>query len=221
VIYFISLLVEIVLLFFLSGSVSKTLSKFLSINSLSIIFLPGVIIHELSHLLIATILFVPVGDMEFTPRKDGDGLKLGSVKIAQTDPLRRSLIGFAPIFMGLMIVVGLVYFFGLNISFLQKNIYIFVASITISTYLLFAISNTMFSSKADMKGTIEIVLTLLIIFAGLYVLGLRFQLAYLDKILTKELIGVIQKSILFLLAPIAIDVVLLGIIKALTGRQRS
>jgi hypothetical protein len=218
-IYFVLLFVEIVLLFFLSGSVSKNLSRFLSINFLSIIFLPGVVIHELSHLLIATILFVPVGDMEFSPRKDNDGLKLGSVKIAQTDPLRRSLIGFAPVFVGLMIVVGLVYSFGLNIYSLQKNLYIFIALIPVLIYLLFAISNTMFSSKADMKGTIEVILTLLVILTGLYVLGFRLQLAYLGRIFTKEFIEVIQKSSLFLLAPIVIDIVLLRVMKLFTGSR--
>jgi hypothetical protein len=199
--------------------VSKNLSRFLSINFLSIIFLPGVVVHELSHLLIATVLFVPVGDMEFSSRKDNDGLKLGSVKIAQTDPLRRSLIGFAPVFVGLMIIVGLVYFFGLNISFLQKNFYIFIASILVLIYLLFAISNTMFSSKADMKGTIEVVLTLLVIFAGFYIIGFRLPLVYLEKIFTKEFVGVIQKSALFLLVPIAIDIVLLRIIKLFNGSR--
>jgi hypothetical protein len=220
VIYFILLFVEIVILFFLSRSVSKTLSRFLSINSLSIIFLPGVIIHEISHLLIATVLFVPVGDMEFTPKKDnnGLGLKLGSIKIAKTDPLRRCLIGFAPVFVGLMLVVGLVYFFGQNIIFFQKNLFIFITAILALIYLLFAISNTMFSSRADMEGALEVLLTILIIFAISYVLGFRFSSAYLGRILTKEFVGAIQKSTLFLLAPIVIDIVLLRIVRALRGK---
>jgi hypothetical protein len=218
-VYSVLLFVEITILFFLSRSVSKNLSKFLSINSLSIIFLPGVIIHEISHLLVATILFVPVGDMEFTPKKDNNGLKLGSTKIAKTDPLRRCLIGFAPVFVGLMIVVGLVYSFGQNVLLLQKNLYIFITAILALIYLLFTISNTMFSSRADMEGALEVLLTLLIIFAISYVLGFRFPLAYLDKIFIKEFVGVIQKSTLFLLAPIAIDIILLRIMKLFNGSQ--
>jgi len=57
--YFVLLLLEIVILFFLSRSMSKTLSKFMSINLISFLLLPGMIIHELAHLFIAVILFVP------------------------------------------------------------------------------------------------------------------------------------------------------------------
>ncbi len=213
-IYFVLLFVEIVILFLLSRSMSKALSKFMSINFLSFIFLPGIIIHELSHLLIAAIMFVPVGDMEFTPKKNDNGVKLGSVEIGKTDPIRRSIIGFAPIFVGLMIVVGTVYLFSSNISFFQnKDPYIYITVILILIYLLFAVSNTMFASPRDMEGTVEILVTLLIIFAAAYILGFRPSLAYLDEALAKEIIGVIQGSTIFLLAPIIIDLFALGIIK--------
>lgn len=215
-IYFVLLPIEIAVLFLLSRSMSKTLSKFMSVSLLSIIFLPGIIIHELSHLFSAMILFVPVGDMEFIPRKEGNSVKLGSVEIGKTDPVRRSIIGFAPVFAGLIIVVGVVYLFSSNILFFQnKNLYIFIAVIFILVYLLFAISNTMFSSRKDMEGTLEILITLLIVFTAFYILGFHPPLSWLNKLFTKELIGVIQKSTVFLLAPIAIDLFILGIIKLL------
>ncbi|OGH24220.1 MAG: hypothetical protein A3B47_04265 [Candidatus Levybacteria bacterium RIFCSPLOWO2_01_FULL_39_24] len=218
--YFVLLLLEIVILFFLSRSMSKTLSKFMSINLISFLLLPGMIIHELAHLFIAVILFVPVGDMEFAPKKNGNGVKLGSVEIAKTDPIRRSIIGFAPIFAGLVLVVSAVYLFSANILFWQKqNLYLFTAVILILIYLLFAISNTMFASKRDMEGTVEILITLITIFIGAYILGFRFPMAYLDKIFTKELLGVIQKSSIFLLAPITIDVFILGAVKLFTNSR--
>ena len=222
-VYFVLLFLEIFILFFLASSMSRNLSKFLSINLMSFIFLPGVIIHELSHLFIAAILFVPVRDMEFAPKKEGLGLKLGSVEIGKTDPFRRCLIGFAPVFAGIVLVVGLVYFFSSNILFFQdKNFYISIAATLVLIYLLFTISNTMFSSKTDMEGTAELLIIFFIIFALAYVLGFRLPLSYLDKIFTlhpwgagftKEIVGTIQKSTLFLLAPIIIDVMILGIIK--------
>src|ERR1035437_2432032 len=101
--YSVFLLLEISILFLLSRSISKTLSKFMSINFLSFLFLPGIIVHELSHILVAAILFVPVGSMEFAPKRHGNAVKLGSVEIAKTDPIRRSIIGCAPFFMGLLI----------------------------------------------------------------------------------------------------------------------
>lgn len=170
-------------------------------------------------MLIAVILFVPVGDMEFTPKKGEVGLKLGSVEIAKTDPIRRSIIGFAPVFVGLMIVVGIVYLFTSNMEFLKdKDPYILGAVILGIAYLLFVISNTMFSSRADMEGTIEILITLLIIFAAAYMLGFRPSLSFIEKILTKELFEVIRKSTIFLLAPIFIDLIILGTIKLFTKK---
>lgn len=195
---------------------SRSLSRFLSINLLSIIYLPGIVVHELAHLFIAMILFVPVGEMEFMPRKEGDGVKLGSVEIAKTDPIRRSLIGFAPIFAGIALIVGVVYLFLANLLFLQRlNFYFFLAIILALAYLLFAVSNTMFSSNKDMEGTVEILTALLIIFVGAYILGFRVPLQYVNTIFSQELFGIIQKLALFLLAPITIDSVALGLLKLL------
>ena len=217
--YFVLLFLEIIVLFFLSKKISNALSKFLSINFLSFLFLPGVIIHELSHMLIAVILFVPVGDMEFAPKRNHGGLKLGSIEIAKTDPIRRSIIGFAPIFVGLILIIGIVYLFTSNLLFLKdKESYIFIASIAGVMYLLFAISNTMFSSKADMQGTIEILITLLIVFIAAYILGFRPEPSIIEKINTSQIIDLVQKSTLFLLAPIIIDLSILGIIRVFNRR---
>lgn len=199
---------------------SKTLSKFISISFLSFLFLPGVIIHELSHLLVAVILFVPVGNMEFTPKKSANGLKLGSVEIAKTDPIRRSIIGFAPVLMGLMIIIGIVYLFTSNILFFKdKEVYIFALAILGLIYLLFAVSNTMFSSRADMEGTLEIIITLLIIFGASYIIGFRPQLTFVQSLFTKEIVEVVRKSAIFLLAPIIIDLMILSVIRVFYKRR--
>jgi hypothetical protein len=218
--YFVLFSLEIVILFLLSRSVSKNLFKFMSINFFSFIFAPGVILHELSHLLMATVLFVPVGDIDFTPRKNGNSVKLGSVEIVKTDPIRRSLIGFAPVLVGLMVTVGIAYLFSSNIVFLQsQGVYIFIAAILVATHLLFTISNTMFSSSRDMEGTAEILITLLIIFAVAYFLGFRLPLSILNAIFTKEFIGIIQKSTVFLIVPISIDLFILGAIRLFSGKR--
>jgi hypothetical protein len=214
--YFILFFAEIIFLFFLSRIVTKNFSRFVSINILSFIFLPGIVIHELAHFLVATILFVPAGEMEFMPKKEGNSAKLGSVQIGKTDPVRRSIIGFAPVFVGLVIIIGVTYLFSSNILFFQgKDLYIFIIVILALIYLLFSVGNTMFSSKADMKGTLEILTCLVVIFAAVYVLGFRPPLTFFNQIFTKEIIGIFQKSTLFLLTPIAIDLLILGILKAL------
>jgi hypothetical protein len=211
-----------IVLFLLSRSVSRNLFRFMPINLFSLIFSPGIILHELSHLLSATVLFVSVGNIDFTPKKNGNGVRLGSVEIAKTDPIRRSLIGLAPILFGLMVIVGTVYLFSLNILFFQnQGIYLFVAAILITAYLLFVISNTMFSSSKDMEGTVEIFMTLSIIFAAVYLLGFRPSLSVLDKMLAKEFVGIIQESVTFLLVPIVVDLFILGIIKVfISNRSR-
>lgn len=212
-VYFGLFILEIVTLCLLSRAMSRVLSGLMPINLLSFLLLPGVIIHELSHLLIAVILFVPVGNMEFTPKLAHGGVKLGSVEIAKTDPVRRAIIGFAPVFVGLMIVIGIVYLFTSNILFFEdKNAYIFASVLLGVMYLLFAISNTMFSSKADMEGTLEIIVTLLIIAILLYILGLRVPLSLAWEFLESNS-ELVKKSSLFLSAPIVIDVVMLGVIK--------
>ncbi len=218
--YLIILFAEIGILFLLSKSMSKSLSRFLSINLLSFVFLPGVIIHELSHFLSATIMFVPVGEMEFAPKKVGDKLKLGSIEIGRTDPIRRSIIGAFPVFVGLAVVIGIVYFFTSNIIFLQsQSYYVLIASIIGTIYLLFAISNTMFSSSKDMEGTVEILIALLVIFAVAYYLGFRPQLNFVNHILTSEILEALKRASIFLLAPITIDLFLLGIIRIIYKRQ--
>ncbi|HKC14513.1 MAG TPA: hypothetical protein VKC89_00935, partial [Patescibacteria group bacterium] len=74
---------EFIFLFILSRTLTRKLS-FLPINLTSFLFLPGVIVHELSHYLLASLLFVPVGDIEFMPQRREGELKLGSVSIGQT-----------------------------------------------------------------------------------------------------------------------------------------
>ena len=219
-VYFVLLFIEIIILFLLSRSTSKVLSGFMSVNLLSFIFLPGIIIHELSHLLVAVMLFVPVGNMEFAPKRNGNTVKLGSVEIGRTDPVRRSIIGFAPVLAGLTIICAVIYFFSSNILFFQdKGFYFCIAFILVLAYFLFAISNTMFSSSKDMEGAAEILITLLILFAGVHVLGFHPSLSVLDEIFNKELLAVIQKSTFFLLVPIIIDLLILGIIRLFMDNQ--
>lgn len=157
-------------LFFLSRSLTSTLSFFIyritqshkiSVQVLAFLFFPGVIIHELSHWLVASILFVPTGEIDFLPQVYGDSVKLGSVQVAKTDPIRRLFIGIAPSFLGLFVLLSVYWF--LSPTFLPitwKTILFF--------YSIFEIGNTMFSSRKDIEGAIIaivfIVLFLLLLF---------------------------------------------------------
>lgn len=213
-VYLFLFVLEIVLLFFLSRNISKLLSRYLSIGLLSVLFLPGVIVHELSHLFVALILFVRVGEMEFTPKVTEGKLKLGSVQIEKTDPIRRAVIGFAPIFVGLILILMTVYFFEKNLPVLKSLEFYAMAPIVIGIiYTLFVISNTMFSSAKDMEGTIELTVAFAIIFVALYIVGFRVPIGFVGSLFNERSIGVLQEADIFLLASIFIDLFILGAVK--------
>ena len=65
-------------------------------------------LHELSHALMALLLGVRVKRMSLIPQRQAKGVvRLGSVEVLRSDPLRASLIGGAPLLTG-MLVLGLV-----------------------------------------------------------------------------------------------------------------
>lgn len=72
----------------------------------TLIFLPGTILHELSHWLMAELLGVRTGEITILPEFESNPAdnreRLGSVQTAKTGPLRSFLIGSAPFFTGLI-----------------------------------------------------------------------------------------------------------------------
>lgn len=165
-------IIELTLLFLLSQYLSKALSAWfyyifknqaVVIHVLSILFLPGVILHELSHLLTASMLFVPTGEIEFLPEIRGNEVKMGSVSIAKTDPFRRFLIGVAPLLAGLGILFLLFWYF-------VPGLTLFSWQTALLVYAVFEISNTMFSSRKDMEGAVGLLIFAVIIFILLLVL---------------------------------------------------
>ena len=221
---------ELFLLFYLSSLLTKSLSFFffrltknktLTIQLLALIFLPGVIVHELAHLIVAGVLFVRTGEIEFLPKlrdsPSGEGeLKLGSVEIAKTDPVRRAVIGFAPIFAGLTIIVTTFYYLGTDSSIASD-----FWKMAIIVYVFFQIGNTMFSSKKDLEGTLELLLTIGVVMALFYIIGVRLDFSFVQSFGFFDLEGFLRKLNLFLLAPIAIDIFIILILRIFRGILKS
>lgn len=204
-------ILELFVLFVLSHVFSKmfsqilltiTRSQTLTIQILSFIFLPGVILHEIAHWFVAGMLLVPTGEMEFIPQIQGNSVKLGSVAVAHTDPFRRFLIGVAPVIVGLCAMFGI--FAYLSPFIPQAN-----WQTLVSVYAFFELGNTMFSSKKDMEGALFLFGFLFILAALLYFLGFRLSVVSLNAFLSQPFLqSFFQKADIMLLFPLGINTLL-------------
>lgn len=145
----------------------------------SLLFLPGVLLHEFSHFLAAKLLAVPTRRFSVLPRMMPEGyLRMGYVEVAQSDIVRDSLIGAAPLLLGNLVVayiaiqrlhLGLLWevlrngqweLFWLGVSLLPK-----VKDFPLWFYLTFAISSTMLPSQSDRHAWLPLGLSLVILLA--------------------------------------------------------
>ncbi len=163
----------------------STQSPNITMGAFSFIFLPGVFLHELSHLLMAKLLGVRTGKFSLIPEVMPDGrLQLGYVEAARSDILRDSLVGVAPMVSGMLFVAfaainrlhlvimwdtmrnGQWELFWMGFSALPQ-----IPDFWLWFYLTFAVSSTMMPSESDRHawmplGVISGVLFALVILAG-------------------------------------------------------
>lgn len=216
--YFLIFLIEISILFILSRLLTKTLSQVLFFITksrsvvttiIALLFFPGVVVHELSHMFAAGILFVPVGDINLMPKLSESGeLRLGSVMIGKTDILRRAIIGLAPLVVGLTIVLGIPFM-------LQDSSATFIFA-AVAIYLLFEIGNTMFSSRKDMEGIVELIMVLGLLAMTFYIANFRWPAEAFASFINRDYSVEFFKQInVFLAWTVAIDVIVITILKLL------
>lgn len=150
----------------------------------SILFLPGIFLHESSHYLAACLLRVRTGRFSILPRPLGDGrLQLGFVETAETDPLREALIGLAPLLAGGAFVAyaGLVQLGLLDLWSLWDPVEPLALKDVLSTfyaqsdfwlwfYLTLVVSSTMMPSASDRRTWLPLTLFALLLL-GIAVLG--------------------------------------------------
>jgi hypothetical protein len=171
---------------------------------MAILFLPGTILHEVAHYLTAHILFVPTGKMELIPEmQDHSTVKLGSVQIAKTDPFRRALIGFAPFFYGVGVILLVLWYV------YSSNLLTYTPILIIAGYIIFEVGNTMFSSKKDLEGTLELLIALAVIVGILYFVGIRVPGSIFTSLFTDQVVTFLMLCCQFILVPLGIDVVAL------------
>ena len=160
----------------------------------AIVLFPGVLLHELSHWLTATMLGVRTGSFSVLPRRAPDGsLQLGYVEYYRSktlDPIRESLVGGAPLIVGTVVILlisfnvfSVIEFAGAVesgdidlMTFALSNLFQ-TDYVLLWIYLIFAISNAMMPSKSDRRAW-PAFLVVMVILAGLvYLLGIQTQVA--------------------------------------------
>lgn len=138
----------------------------------AILFFPGVMLHELSHFLMARLLGVRTVRFSLLPRPTHDGrLQLGYVETVSSDWLRDSLIGAAPLIAGGAFVAytGLVQlgFGSLWVVFAQRSWAVLFDTLQVTFsrpdfwiwfYLTLAVSSTMFPSATDRRAWLPMLL---------------------------------------------------------------
>ncbi len=135
----------------------------LTVGLFSVLFFPGVFLHEFSHFLMAKLLRVPTRQISLLPQSLSNGrLQMGYVETGETDILRDSLIGLAPLIAGTSFVAyagihqlqlhmlwnvlrdGQVDLFWMGLGLLPA-----VPDFYLWFYLTFAVSSTMLPSESD------------------------------------------------------------------------
>jgi hypothetical protein len=160
------------LIFIASGGNAR-----LTMAVFSILFFPGVLLHEFSHFLMAKILRVHTRGFSIVPKMMPEGyLRMGYVEVSESDILRDSLIGAAPLILGTTAIAymaiyrldllplwdvlrnGQMGLFWLGVTLLPgiKDFYLWF-------YLTFAVSSTMLPSQSDRHSWLPLGITIVIL----------------------------------------------------------
>jgi hypothetical protein len=156
----------------------------ITMGAFSLIFFPGIFLHELSHLVVAKVLGVRTGNFSLMPQPLADGrVQLGYVEAAESDIFRDSLVGAAPLITGTLFVAfaaierlhlvvmwdtlrtGQWPLFILGLQALPT-----IPDFWIWFYLTFAISSTMMPSESDRHAWLPLGVVAAVLF-GLAVLA--------------------------------------------------
>jgi len=211
--FLIILFLQTIALFFVSRHSTNQLFQFLRIfiknekwvfAIVSFLYLPGTILHEMAHFFAAMALFLKVKDISIFPEFKKDYIKLGSVLYEKRDIVRSFLVGIAPFFAGIFFFYYLSIFKLFPSTYLLQNL--------LFSYLIFAVSSTMFSSKQDVIDFIFII-PFVIFGAGIiYIFQIDFTFILKNKNVVKNLLQFLKEVNFYLFVSLIIN---LGLILTL------
>jgi hypothetical protein len=157
----------------------------MALGLFSLLFFPGVLLHETSHYLAARLVGVRTGHFSVLPQLMADGrLRLGYVETAAADPIRDGIIGAAPLLTGGLAIgylgthaLGLgalaplaaggqwdAFWAGIAALPQQQDFWLWF-------YLTFTISSTMMPSTSDRRAWLPISIGVLVLVALALLLG--------------------------------------------------
>jgi len=207
-------LLQIVLIFFLSHLTINELFYFLRIFLkkekvvylfVSFLFFPGTVVHEMGHFTAATILNLKVHEVRFLPQLEKNQIKLGSVLYEKKDFIRGILVGIAPIFFALSFFWILAKFHLFPNSFFWLNI--------LFGYVVFAVSSTMFSSKQDLVDFVLIVPIIIIIIGIIYIFNIKLDIVLNNKLLKEGFYNFFHDINFYLLFSLIVNIILIILFK--------
>jgi len=157
----------------------------ISMALFSLMFLPGVVLHEVSHFFMAHLLGVRTGRFSIIPKKlEGGRIQLGYVETASSDFFRDAMIGVAPLVTGgIFVAFAGVSRLGLNTIWESIN-QGQISSINLALksvidrpdfwlwfYLIFTVGSTMLPSSSDRRAWLPLISVMVILLALILLMG--------------------------------------------------
>ncbi len=186
----------------------------------TILFLPGTVIHELSHWIVAEILQVQTGAItifpDFEAENHVDRQRLGSVATAKSDPFRGFLIGIAPFVTGTLalFVLSSLLRDGWNAGWIWWKLGLII-------YGLIVVASSMLISREDRRYWPAIIILGILTYLALWKSGVTVALSP-----QSWFVSAVRNINLIFVLTIGLDLLIIGssygirrIIEGVTGKR--
>lgn len=187
-----------------------------------LLMFPGIVLHELSHFLMARLLGLKVGKFTLGPKKRRNAVELGSVTVSSGGSVRDSLVGLAPFLTGTVVLLLISYQVfdvgalgqawaqgGWEAARREVEDLWRVPDVWLWAYVIFVVSNSMTPSPSDRQPWIVASIYLGITLLLVWLLGV---LPILADALHAEVAGMLQVLTLGFLFTLAVNTVIAAVL---------